>query len=127
MREILFKAKCIEGGNWIFGDLIHHLDGATIGTSESDGLHELYIDKKTVCQYVGKNDKNNKKIWENDIVVTDDGERLLNIVKFKKGGFMLVGITKNINSVFFDEYATDETEVIGNIFDNPELLKGGEE
>lgn len=52
-REILFKGKEVQNGNWIYGDLIHRDYGTTIGAVDSDGLHEVYVDEETICQYTG--------------------------------------------------------------------------
>lgn len=76
MREILFKAKRIDNGEWIVGCLIN-LDDDTyrIATSclqnEADELLlvcSYEVDPSTICQFTGLTDKNGQKIWENDVV-----------------------------------------------------------
>lgn len=133
MREILFKAKCIDGGNWIYGDLIHRLYGITISTNMIDRLHDLYVDENTICQYTGLTDKDGKKIWENDIVKTsrygvDDGKghNYAGIdtfyIVFSEGSYCLMNGWRRFNL-----RCGNDMEVIGNIFDNTNLLKGGVE
>ena len=120
MREILFKAKRIDNGEWVVGDLSHHktgkvfvkpLNGSAISTCEGD--------KDTICQCTGLKDKNGNLIWENDILnsgnlVVTWREELASYCLTKKGWMY---------QHFFGE-AVDacDCEVIGNIFDNPELI-----
>lgn len=79
------------------------------------------IDPVTLCQYTGLTDKDGKKIWENDIVELPDGEGYFTC-EWEEGTARFVmngdGLT-----VDFDNYWSYQTEVAGNIFDNPELLE----
>lgn len=147
-REILFKAKRKNWRElpkeewWVEGNLItnEREEGtAYIGYifDVHNGVIEDFdiveIDPETLCQYTGKTDKNEKKIWENDIVRTskfgkDDGNGHnyagfdVFVVKWDNGGFALFNKRRRFN------LRTDEKsyEVIGNIYDNPELLGGAE-
>lgn len=125
MREYLFRGKC--DSEWKEGSL--HVEW---GETRQDGSRDLdyrilgrrgecdYVDPETVGQYTGFLDMNGKRIFEGDIVGVD-------------GKFYEVLIEKGcwiIAADGWDFLATnnDEIEVIGNIHDNPELLKeGGEE
>lgn len=142
MREILFRGKRVDNGEWIKGFYIeanHHW--------HNKGVHKEWIVKnviqnggwcnvgskyavipETVGQYTGLTDKNGTKIFEGDIVTTDIARPYL-IVEFRDGCFMF-----NCNDGDKDYYdimlpILDEQqtvykhgEVIGNIHDNPELL-----
>lgn len=127
-REILFKAKRKDNGEWVEGQYVYITnplteDGRPIkhlicnGTNIFDDL----IDPVTLCQYTGLTDKNDKKIWENDIVELPDEEGYFtceweeDAARFVMNGD---GLT-----VDFDNYWSYQTEVAGNIFDNPELLE----
>ena len=127
MREILFKAKRIDNGEWVEGNLISASDGRR-AISETGGNWELYTCfPETICQFTGLYDKNGKKIWENDIVfVTDENDCSGQIstgigdIIFIEGMWYIDGRPQeglyDINKIF-------QIEVIGNIFDNPELLQ----
>lgn len=124
MREILFKGKT-EGGRWIEGDLIHYESGevaifekfSKYGYEATEICRRTEVLPETVCQFTGLYDKNGNKIWENDIVEV--------VVCNEKGDIQLF---KGIIPIMTD-YITlanisvaNEIEVIGNIFDNPELI-----
>lgn len=147
MREILFKAKRIDNGEWIVGCLIN-LDDDTyrIATSclqnEADELLlvcSYEVDPSTICQFTGLTDKNGQKIWENDVVKCIDknsDSEFIAVVEFGNPnsfyswGYQLKhikGDEPNLDILLWiDMEETGATcEVIGNLFDNPELLKGG--
>lgn len=133
MREILFKAKRIDNGEWVEGLLFLTQDNAYIAyTSQFDddlflSPQNIFIsvDIETICQYTGLTDKNGNKIWENDIVkcnYNDYGEKGTYIGKviFREDTCTFIVTDGKITDY---EWWNEEKEVIGNIFDNPELLK----
>ena len=129
MREILFRGKWKNSGEWVYGNLFNpdKVDTPTqicIGTYIARTCYE--IDPETVGQFTGLTDKNGRKIFEGDIV--ERGGRIW-LVEYsnKYGQFMITTYTeKGISwSRSFDLIPPDWCEVIGNIYDNPELLKGG--
>lgn len=138
MRTIRFRGKRIDNGKWIYGDLVHDCDGKPIINIEgySDrgtAIHYRYLVKpETVGQFTGLLDKNGKEIYEGDILESKDSTNIdeenrvvRNEVTFKDGAFGIIGEITSCLLSFFDYYITDEV-VIGNIYDNPELLGGGE-
>lgn len=127
-REILFKAKRIDNGEWVEGQYAYITnplteDGKPIKHLICNGTNIFndLIDSDTLCQYTGLTDKNDKKIWENDIVELPDAEGYFTC-KWEEDAARFVmngdGLT-----VDFDNYWSYQTEVAGNIFDNPELLE----
>ena len=124
MREILFRAKRIDNGDWVEGSLVKYPSGATKiykEFGEPDVLRIFDTDSKTLRQYTGLNDGNGNRIWENDIVRS--GTNM--VVKWSErfAGWCLYQ-NRWMYEHFFGE-AVDERdcEVVGNVFDNPELLK----
>lgn len=140
MREILFKAKREDNGEWVEGNLVHCK--ASVGKSElclivcgAEWLdnpkwfnlcNEHYVDTETVCQYTGLKDSNGNKVWENDVIKIDKPHHTgVYMVKWVEGGFQYANLNENYSFCFDDteQYMdTNNCEVIGNIFDNPELL-----
>lgn len=159
-REILFKAKRADNGEWVMGgSIIQFLD---------DGVRSFYmpqfnekcicehdevtddilkfedtrfykVDGDTICQYTGLNDKNGKKIWENDIIKYHFGEQTAPI---KYGTYQsCFDSTKTQHCGFYVDWdfkkslrkdlgywiCMVDAEPIGNIFDNPELLEESHE
>lgn len=130
MREILFRGKRIDNGEWIEGFYCQTNSGSFIRDKSENGFTYPII-PETVGQYTGLTDKNGTKIFEGDIVSTDL-ERPYNIVEFRQGCFMYECNDGNrdyydIMLPILDEEQTCDNyvEIIGNIHDNPELLKEG--
>lgn len=165
MREILFKAKRIDNGEWVEGCLITRKYAHTDEVYEAHivedayeqlgvlgfGIHPVLIspladkyvdgcfrvDINTICQYTGLTDKNGNKIWENDVLKiarTSDsiGEYYYPpldypvnvVVKWDLCAWMWETIEKRKHYISFpDAWCHYEAEVIGNIFDNAELLE----
>ncbi|WP_270457166.1 YopX family protein [Faecalimonas umbilicata] len=139
-REILFKAKRIDNGEWVEGQYAYITnplteDGKPIKHLICNGTNIFndLIDPDTLCQYTGLTDKNGKKIWENDIVKClkrTEGYELYQVVwrnefadfgvepiKPKYGAKYPIGLSDGVTLCGHDYRA------FGNIFDNPELLE----
>lgn len=130
MRDILFKAKSEnEDGtfDWIEGYL-SKCDGKwTICDDEGCGC---FVEEDTICQYTGLTDKNGNKIWENDIFkhynkrdVLDYKSYEIGVVKWDETKCRYINYRVETNEIFNLNLICDY-EVIGNIFDNAELLEG---
>ena len=135
MREILFRGKRTDNGEWAEGYYIHRPTAVCIGESNpsciwvpavdpDDNTKIFEVFPETVGQFTGLTDKTGRKIFEGDIV--ERGGRIW-LVEYsnKYGHFMMTTYTeKGISwSRSFDLIPPDWCEVIGNIYDNPELLE----
>ena len=131
MREILFRAKRMDTGEWIECLPSYNVCDGDITEIETLDSGFITVDPETLCQYTGALDRNGQKIFEGDIVLRNMSKRM-----YKKG----VAVWINIGVCGFwlkcqeGSYAigNDEWEgksiadkVIGNIYDNPERLEGG--
>ena len=125
MREILFRGKRIDSGEWVYGTMYKIaidinpciLTGGKCGCS-------YQVDEETVGQYTGLKDKNGNRIWEGDIVRCGTG-RICKVTFFISpgvSGFDLVPIGGFDAPHPHNWSLFSDTEVIGNITDNPELL-----
>lgn len=134
MRKILFIGKTHKG-EWVVGDLIHRKIWSTdvfiirVEDNGFDSYIEYEVIPETIGQYTNINDKNGKKIFEGYIVKFGD---IVGVVNYNCGCFC-IKINKpdwrNRNNpaidIVLNEYPND-IEIIGNMHDNPELLKGGD-
>ena len=156
MREILFRGKRTDNGEWIYGDLMQNVDCIKIREQEKDVKHiakSFEIDLETVGQYTDLADKNGKRIFEGDIIrytfdSPDDPTATENGLKVRTGRIFwsdwrasfAVTAGRNLSAALNNDVAVyvrgrqvyeyvrgaNTVEVIGNIHDNPELLKGGD-
>lgn len=141
MRDILFKGKVIISEEWVEGSLVilsendyrivtkYDLECAYTSGIIYDG-DMTRVDPSTICQYTGLTDKNGNKIWENDIVsfldfyCTDNGYAeswCIGKVLWDEETVSFQ-VTERLSAESYE--VLGDCKVIGNIFDNPELLKG---
>ena len=151
MREILFRGKRTDNGEWVYGyytkaryylneeemHIIFAPDVEVFPHCEFTGYEEVL--SETIGQYTGLTDKNGKRIFEGDIVkgIAYSVERIGVIVWIDEIASFGVRYFKSVNSTAWENSSilrcasmgkTDQfaAEIIGNIHDNPELLEGGE-
>lgn len=134
MREILFRGKQADG-MWVYGDLRKVEENAYIldydigddGVSQNPKIFDIAypVDPATVGQFTGLTDKNGKRIFEGDIL--DCGNRIVYVKWHEKLGQWDSEFIRYVRELSSNGITTVEwkfrAEKIGNIHDNPELLK----
>ena len=128
MREILFRGKRIFDGKWVNGFAYKQYSAAKVETWYIRAFEtDFLVIPETVCQYTGLTDKNGRKIFEGDIIKCKVHE--MNGYRVRRGvvEYHGVGFIMNLdpNSWYDQKNISFDCEVIGNIYDNPELMKGG--
>lgn len=129
MREILFRGKDFSGTlshSWIFGslDTTEKEYPSIIYLDRFGNRCRIFVDPKTVGQYVGLTDKNGKKIFEGDIVERLWlGEKHIYRIHYDSDIASFIGADIYSEGFTTFDYDACEFEVIGNIYDNPELLE----
>lgn len=141
MREIEFMGKRIDNGEWVCGTVEFLLvDGdltktqiyAFIKHTDMDDIGKVYgysfsIIPETIRQYTGFKDVRGNKIYEGDILALDCFWSVR--VEYEKGSFMVRDVDKVrynnlIRNCHIGDFNISEWKIIGNIYDNPELLEG---
>ena len=140
MREILFRGKDSITKSWVYGALVQQQDDTLkekafiisysnyqFGDFSEAVMHE--VDPETVGQCTGFGDKNGNKIFEGDIVSICNSKTFFFIVYWNHAvkSFILKSTVNGVNGIDCNVLdSTQDIEVIGNIYDNPELIKDGE-
>lgn len=133
MREIEFRGKCVVTGEWLYGDLVHLDDGKNTFTciyGHGFGYRQGEVKSNTIGQFVGAKDVVGRRIFEGDIVrfdyENDEGKYSHEdfLIDFANGAFraQYLGNLKCAPNTF-DEIGINECYVVGNKWDNPELLE----
>lgn len=122
MREILFRGKRIDNGEWVTSNTFYQCNGEIKLWDERDGYVEVI--PETVGQYTGLTDKNGEKIFEGDIIAKgfERYEVKWNAEQMRWGIY-----SDNYEVAGFTKFSEPYFEVIGNIYDNPELLRSENE
>lgn len=120
-REIKFKAKRLDNGEWVEGDVMHTIEDTIIIEIDGVGVH-VVIDPSTVCQFTGLKDCDGKEIWEGDMLSNVTNDSPDGIVVFKYGAFSL--LAKNgrdfcvaLTYLLSEKDSLNRFKVVGNKFD----------
>lgn len=136
MREVLFKAKRKDNGEWVEGYVVAYPSGKVeihkISKELPDILLKCEIAPSTLCQYTGLTDRDGKKIWENDIIsisaysYDEPEDDYFGVVTYcEKDACWSLNNNEKYGEIICECFGSYTTEIInhGNIFDNPELLE----
>ena len=146
-RTIKFRGKRLNDGQWSYGDLIHEKAVTTTGLRDRVRGGKYEVIPETICQFIGISDKNKKDIYEGDLLINDDYpfkndgkiNYIAEITYFEDTlsfGYVLHGVNSEIRGIsngvcetFELDYEDEDKlnskidfEIIGNIYDNPELI-----
>ena len=134
MRTIKFRGKSIDSNEWLYGVLVHpsDMERCAILVNDRESCDECEVDPCSIGQFTCLCDSSGKEIYEGDIIRWYVNN-LLYVVTFESG--MFYASIKECNEGMLGgfplhqltEYDYGKCEIVGNIHDNPELLKGGNE
>lgn len=126
MRTIKFRGKKIENGEWLYGDLVQDdRDCYYIYPNDCGGLYaNNKVNTKTIGQFVGLLDKNDKEIYEGDILEIADEMYAKVVWNKEKASFEYVYLHPTQIANTFYEFNMPYLSIVGNIHDNKELIKG---
>ena len=128
MREIKFRGKRLHNGEWVYGYYAYFPATHKAIILETNGyyVNEYGAIPETVGQFTGLKDCNGKEIYEGD--VTDDNVGIGSVEYSEKYAGFRVNYHNGYCKWFYDYLDSEKRtlEIIGNIHENPELLKGGE-
>ena len=137
-NRYLCRGKRIDNGEWVEGYLIvdekdysKYFIGYVLGTNEDGTPHDLdvvQVDPSTICRCTGIKDKSGRLIWENDIIECKDGKHNFQTqIEWDAYCAGFIFQDTETSAVGLDAITANglysESKVVGNIFDNPELLE----
>jgi len=128
MRQIKFRGKNFETGQWVYGDLVQTCREAAIYYDDGECTYTPDVITDTVGQFTGILDCNGKEVYEGDILERYNEQGIIMHVNYFGSQFGCVqhwdGVSGEGSWYPLDNYDMSQWEVVGNIYDNPELLNG---
>lgn len=127
-REIKFRGKRTDTGKWVYGNLLQDSGLCFIVKNIQEltekPFNECLVIPDTVGQYTGKKDRNGKDVWEGDLLRTPEGDIMVAEWIDAK---IITRCVRPYNPRYKNSltFAYPVSVVVGNIYDNPELLEGG--
>lgn len=124
MRQIKFRGRDAVGGKgWVYGDLVHNKKVTRTGLEPRVMVGGYEVDEESIGQYVGLKDKNGKEIYEGDIIAVAGVSHQRIEVRFVRGVFAFLWNGDLDDECPCNAPTYEWAEVVGNIYDNPELIK----
>lgn len=144
-REIAFRGKQVDNGEWVYGSLVSLADKYLVAVPTETNNFTTYVsfkvDPSTIGQFTELYDRNGKEIYEGDIInlINEDGDSINVVCEFGTARRKIFQNVVDITGFYFKlsdgsktfpivcnylgEHDLDLFEVIGNIYENPELLE----
>lgn len=121
IENIKFKAKRLDNGEWVEGDLVHSTSYIGIGYPSSvfpDVPIVYRVDPSTVCQFTGLKDCNGNEIWEHDLIQSQNSKAIYEVV-WDDGGFIISDYVVGVDTMIFlcSALRMQRIKVVGNKFD----------
>lgn len=142
MRKILFRGKRIDNNEWTYGDLIQDGRGYVGMWAQTPSAVNYEVESKTIGEYTGCTDKNGKRVFEGDILRVElcgeTGSRICPVYfgeyidadsvfdDYRCIGFY-VKTSDGCGNIGFLLTGEFKFEIVGNVYDNPELLECGKD
>jgi uncharacterized phage protein (TIGR01671 family) len=121
-RVIKFRGQNAETGEWVYGDLLHHEDGFMSIRGCKDKYTSFNVDVKpdTIGQFINDYDCGDNEIYEGDVVEWDNdaGVRCFGFIRHRNGRFCICNLSYTV-----EHFMGCSAHIIGNIHDNPKLIK----
>ena len=127
MRDILFRGKRVNNGSWVEG-YYSIFAGKDEIRPITDLFHAFTVIPESVGQFIGLPDKNGVKIFDGDVLENEDGDEVCNTLIFWDKDLSSWSDCRDFDGDSFKIHNGDmlwvlDCEVIGNIFDSPDLIK----
>ena len=129
MREIEFRGfsqgNLFDGEKWVYGDLVCDSFNGDFNVSagiRSTGCYPIGVNPDSVGQFTGLTDKNGVKIFEGDCGYLKNGKELMVVEWSEQGCYKIQSPKNKMHGLLFCDFDPNKFEVVGNIFQNPELI-----
>ena len=122
IENIKFKAKALNSGKWVVGDLLHRITDTCIAVKDIDDIVYYPVDPSTVCQFTGLKDCEGNEVWEHDLLQSQGSKEIYEVAWSKEGGFIAKGAVSGgrLLNFLYSVLMLFVFKVIGNKFDKKE-------
>lgn len=122
IENIKFKAKALNSGKWVFGDLLHRITDTCIAVKDMDDIVYYPVDPSTICLFTGLKDCEGNEVWEHDLLQSQGSKEIYEVAWSKEGGFIAKGAVSGgrLLNFLYSVLMLFVFKVIGNKFDKKE-------
>ena len=122
LENIKFKAKQLNSGKWVEGDLLHRITDTCIAVKDMDDIVYYPVNPSTICQFTGLKDCEGNEVWEHDLLQSQGTKKIYEVAWSKEGGFIAKGAVSGgrLVNFLYSVLMLFVLKVIGNKFDKKE-------